>query len=532
MKKVWKRLIAVSLSLMLMFTMGVNVFAADGDDVTEAAFDNSTTLADGEYSDAECTVTKESDGSVATVLSLQKIIVTDAKAVGVFKVDKNTKTHVYIGSDRLEEDLPELVDPNTGTCGSYVYPVDTEDSLEVTIPVKLNSDMHVAVRTKMKDYKWVNYNYHIQIFEPEWKPTQNQVKFPGIIYGKGMFSAAEKGTTLTVNPDATITLHVTTKPMISNKYVKVALSPDEINNENVEEIAATIPILTFSAIDLYTNRQNVELGPRQYYWSVFDYTVPLGMIDKKINVWAYNTLKQVDQENSIYEENELSAAWANWGTWTVMDTPELAKQIQEAYKNATSEEAKSAFEQALNNSEYNFSNNSIAVAAIPAKTYTGKALTPDVTVTAGEDTLVKGTDYTVTYANNINAGTAKVTVKGEGNYFGEKTATFKINKASNPLSVSGKNVKIKKKKVRKKAQKLAAGTVLNISNAQGTVTYKGVGVNKKSKKALKINAASGQITVKKKAKKGTYKMNVTVTAEGNGNYEAASKTSTVVIKVK
>ena len=79
---------------------------------------------------------------------------------------------------------------------------------------------------------------------------------------------------------------------------------------------------------------------------------------------------------------------------------------------------------------------------------------------------------------------------------------------------------------------MAAGAVLAISNAKGTVTYKGVGVNKKSKKALKINASNGQVTVKKKTKKGTYKMNVTVTDAGNGNYKAASVTRTITVKVK
>ena len=67
------------------------------------------------------------------------------------------------------------------------------------------------------------------------------------------------------------------------------------------------------------------------------------------------------------------------------------------------------------------------IEAIPAQTYSGKALTPDVTVKLGEETLIKDTDYTVSYKNNTNAGTATVTVTGKGNYGGTVTATFKIN---------------------------------------------------------------------------------------------------------
>ncbi len=43
-------------------------------------------------------------------------------------------------------------------------------------------------------------------------------------------------------------------------------------------------------------------------------------------------------------------------------------------------------------------------------------------------TLTKGTDYTVAYTNNVNAGTAKVTVTGIDNYSDTATAEFTINK--------------------------------------------------------------------------------------------------------
>ena len=47
-------------------------------------------------------------------------------------------------------------------------------------------------------------------------------------------------------------------------------------------------------------------------------------------------------------------------------------------------------------------------------TYSGMEHKPTVIVTVGGKTLTEGTDYTVSYANNINAGTATVTVKGIG----------------------------------------------------------------------------------------------------------------------
>ena len=61
--------------------------------------------------------------------------------------------------------------------------------------------------------------------------------------------------------------------------------------------------------------------------------------------------------------------------------------------------------------------------------WTGSALTPEPTVTLGNKTLANGTDYTVRYENNTNAGTAKVAVNGKGNYTGSKTTTFAIDAA-------------------------------------------------------------------------------------------------------
>lgn len=68
----------------------------------------------------------------------------------------------------------------------------------------------------------------------------------------------------------------------------------------------------------------------------------------------------------------------------------------------------------------------LTVQSIGDKTYTGSAITPSVAVKAGSRTLVSGTDYTCAYSNNINAGTATVTVTGKGNYSGTGTAKFTI----------------------------------------------------------------------------------------------------------
>ena len=69
------------------------------------------------------------------------------------------------------------------------------------------------------------------------------------------------------------------------------------------------------------------------------------------------------------------------------------------------------------------------VASIPTRVYTGSAIEPDVTVKDGEKTLTLGTDYEVAYSNNVNVGTATVTITGKGDYSGETAATFTIAKS-------------------------------------------------------------------------------------------------------
>ena len=66
------------------------------------------------------------------------------------------------------------------------------------------------------------------------------------------------------------------------------------------------------------------------------------------------------------------------------------------------------------------------VNAIADKTYTGVGITPKPVVKVGSTTLVEGTDYTLTYSNNVNVGTATITITGKGNYTGTKVVTFKI----------------------------------------------------------------------------------------------------------
>jgi len=137
---------------------------------------------------------------------------------------------------------------------------------------------------------------------------------------------------------------------------------------------------------------------------------------------------------------------------------------------------------------------------VKAQVYTGKALKPAVKVVLNKKTLKKGTDYTVSYKNNVKPGTATVTVKGKGNYTGTVQATFAIRV---PLSKCKLTVKgqVYTGKVLKPAVTVKFGSKTLKKGTDYTVTYKN-------------NKAIGTATVTVKGKgsytgtaKATFKIN-------------------------
>ena len=141
-------------------------------------------------------------------------------------------------------------------------------------------------------------------------------------------------------------------------------------------------------------------------------------------------------------------------------------------------------------------------------TYDDKAKTPTVTIKNDTATLIKDTDYTVEYSNNINAGTATVTVTGIGNYTGILTKTFIINKAQQTVNATISS------------NTLDIGDTSEITaSGQGTISYisSNTNVATVNNSGIVTGISAGTATI-------------TVTATGNNNYNEASKTFTVLVK--
>ena len=148
--------------------------------------------------------------------------------------------------------------------------------------------------------------------------------------------------------------------------------------------------------------------------------------------------------------------------------------------------------------------------------YDGKTKTPSVTVKVGGKTLKKDTDYTVSYSNNTKVGTAKVTIKGKGNYTGSVSKTYSIKNNFKKATISGISTKAFTGKnitqsftVKYNGKTLKKGTdytVSYLSNKNiGTATVKVTGKGSYAgtiTKTFKINPAKQEIqklTAKSKA---------------------------------
>ena len=162
----------------------------------------------------------------------------------------------------------------------------------------------------------------------------------------------------------------------------------------------------------------------------------------------------------------------------------------------------------------------VTVSDIEDKTYTGSAITPEVEVKdiSRNTVLTKNTDYTISYKNNVNAGTATIIITGKGNYTGTVEKTFKINGDENPIKVTNKNV--------------YTGSTIDlstlVSDAQGDVTFeiKTNGTTTASTLAGSKLTAGAMSTTDDKDQT----IVITAKAAGNGNYNPGSKEIIITVQ--
>ncbi len=151
---------------------------------------------------------------------------------------------------------------------------------------------------------------------------------------------------------------------------------------------------------------------------------------------------------------------------------------------------------------------------IPSVTYTGSAKKPNVTVKDGDYTLVEGKDYTVTYSNNTNAGTATVTVTGKGNYTGSASKNFTINKASRDVTFNPYHFT--------RTFGDPDFTIVPTTSGGGILSYSSNDIS-----IATVNSSTGKVHIV-----GVGKVRITARLSGSSNYFAASDWYEVTVVAK
>ena len=165
--------------------------------------------------------------------------------------------------------------------------------------------------------------------------------------------------------------------------------------------------------------------------------------NKKLSDGAFvlDTEQKTGDGNLSYKSSDNSVATVNSsgkvfikgvGSAVITVTAEETDCYKEAVKNVTVTVSKPAQKDLAAKSA------KTAVTGVKDATYTGKAITmSSLKVTAYGVTLTSGKDYTVSYKNNKNAGTATITVTGKNGYKGTVKKTFNISIPKGRIYESG-----------------------------------------------------------------------------------------------
>ena len=143
--------------------------------------------------------------------------------------------------------------------------------------------------------------------------------------------------------------------------------------------------------------------------------------------------------------------------------------------------------------------------------YDGTEKMPGVTGIYGNTPLTLGTDYSLRYANNINAGSANVTIKGAGSYVGEVILNFEIARAEPKLVFESASL----------SKNPGDGAFTNklTATTDGTVSYRS-----SDPAVATVNASTGRVTVV-----GAGTAIITASAAQGRNYAAGSTTFALTV---
>ena len=191
---------------------------------------------------------------------------------------------------------------------------------------------------------------------------------------------------------------------------------------NTNEATANIN-LTISAKDI--SAANVAISPDEFNYNGKAQTPAVTVTDTVTGTEQTLTAYDKDHPNNPYD---YMVAYRN-NTNVSTDTDKAYVDVT-GHGNYTGTKSVSFTIKAADLSKKDISSG-LTITGINDKgyAYTGSEIKPAITVKNGTTTLRLGTDYTLTYSNNINPGTGKITITGKGSYTNSYDVDFTINPA-------------------------------------------------------------------------------------------------------
>ena len=266
----------------------------------------------------------------------------------------------------------------------------------------------------------------------------------------------------------------------------------------------------------YLKKSDIKVQAKTYTWS--KKTVGNTISFEKVN-------KLIDVPENLYDTDFA----IDGGGTTISDGTELTTTVKiadkvdttsDAYKNYNIANVGTGIKASKNTTVATLSvaNADVTVVGAPF-VYTGKEITPDLVVKDGDRTLVKDVDYEIaSKVNNKNAGTAKITIRGKGDYSNKKTKTveFTINKADlSKVTITPKKASVTTNKFTYSGSKIAPA-IGDYDIKLGDVTLDSTAEN------LKVTypaSSSANVNAGKEAGNGT--LSVKDTAK-NPNFEGTN----------
>ena len=146
-------------------------------------------------------------------------------------------------------------------------------------------------------------------------------------------------------------------------------------------------------------------------------------------------------------------------------------------------------------------------------TYSGEQHRPIVGVIYRSNILTEGTDYEVSYTDNVNAGQASVIITGRGLYRGTRTVSFEIKKANALLAFSSSKIS------KTYGNAVTFINYLKRRKTDGAVTYRS-----SNQAVAVINSKSGKVTVK-----GAGSATITASASEGENYHKTTASYRITV---